>query len=145
MADLAHMDQECRRYGSDGAWARRGSAPPKYILGDVGAQYEEGIALVDFLGRNRIPFRSAESSYFSGLTDTQANELTELFGTDFSRFGFWYSFSLNERGEGPLTFPAPTIPASPTVPISPEPASVSLEPKDDPAPRKKTFFRFFRN
>ena len=144
MADLSYMDQELRRYGTDNGWLRHRSAPPKYILGDVGAQFEEGIALVDFLGRNRVPFRSAESSYFTGLTDSQADELTELFGTDFSRFGFWYSFSLNERGEAPLTFPAPP-PAPPVVSSPPEAVSVSPEPKDEPVPKKSGIFRFFRN
>ncbi len=144
MADLKYVDQECRRYGSDASWLKFGSAPPKYILGDVGSQYEEGIALVDFLGRNRIPFRSAESSYFTGLTDAQTKELTQLFGTDFSRFGFWYSFSLNERGEEPLTFPTPTV-ALTAVSAPPELASESPGPKGDPAPKRRGIFRFFSN
>ena len=144
MADLKYLDPACRRYGSDSDWFKFGSAPAKYILGDVGAQYEEGIALVDFLGRNGIPFRSAESSYFSGLTDAQVSELTELFGSDFSRFGFWYSFSLNERGEGPLTFP-PAPPPPPQVSTSPpEPASTSPEPEEVAVPKKRGFFGFFR-
>jgi hypothetical protein len=145
MADLGYMEPEFRRYGTDDDWLRRGSAPPKYILGDVGAQFEEGIALVDFLGRNRIPFRSAESSYFTGLTDAQANELTGLFDTDFSRFGFWYSFSLNESGDGPLTFPAPPPPAPAVISSPPEPPSALPEPNDDPVPKKRSIFQFFRN
>ena len=68
-------------------------------------QYEEGIVLIDFLGRNHVPFRSAESSYFPGLTETQICELRQLFGDDFSRYGFWYYFSLNEREPNVLTFP----------------------------------------
>jgi hypothetical protein len=72
----------------------------------IGAQYDEGIALVDFLGRHRIAFYSAESSYFSDLTEEQMNELDALFGADFSRFGFWYYFSLNEGCGRTFSFPS---------------------------------------
>jgi hypothetical protein len=106
MADLKHLGEQYRRY-EDEPWKGTGSAPAKYILGDVGCQYEEGIALVDFLGRNRLPFRSAESSYFSELTEEQAAELGQRFGSDFSRLGFWYYFSLNGAADRSLTFPIP--------------------------------------
>jgi hypothetical protein len=106
MADLKYMGLDFRRHDSSDKWMALGSAPPKYVLGDVGAQYEEGIALVDFLSRNGLPFRSAESSYFDELSEDQHCELKAIFGDDFSRYGFWYSFSLNERAEGRvLTFP----------------------------------------
>lgn len=120
MADLKYMDQGLRRYGQDEAWLKAGSAAPKYILGDVGSQFEEGIALVDFFGRNGLTFHSAESSYFSDLTEQQMGELKHRFGDDFSRFGFWYHFSLNEAGRRPLTFP----------PVQAPPA----EPEASPAP-----------
>ncbi len=105
MADLKYMEQEYRRYDQGTAWLKAGSAPPKYILGDVGSQFEEGVALVDFLGRNGLAFHSAESSYFPELTDQQIGELKQRFGDDFSQFGFWYHFSLNEADHRPLTFP----------------------------------------
>ncbi len=104
MADLSYFSRAHRAYASE-LWADMGSAPPKFILGDIGMQYEEGIVLIDFLGRNHVPFRSAESSYFPGLTETQICELRQLFGDDFSRYGFWYYFSLNEREPNVLTFP----------------------------------------
>jgi len=140
MADLKYMEPECRRYGNESAWLKFGSAPPKYILGDVGAQYEEGIALVDFLGRNRIPFKSAESSYFPELSELQLLELNQLFGADFSRYGFWYSFSLTE-GKGPLTFP--TIANSTEIPA--EKVGVLPERERELAPVKRSIFRLFRN
>jgi predicted O-methyltransferase YrrM len=107
MADLAHVDSAYRRYDSAPLWHAMGSAPPKYILGDVGSQYEEGIALVDFLGRNGIPFRSAEASYFPELADHQVAELERRFGEDFSQLGFWYHFSLNDAGGRTVDFPSP--------------------------------------
>ena len=116
MADLKYFSDDFRRYEIDAEWLAYGSAAPKYILGDVGAQYDEGIALVDFLGRNRIGFHSAESSYFPDLSDEQARELDALFGTDFSRYGFWYYFSLNEAGDRTLTFP-PKPQAPQTTPV----------------------------
>jgi hypothetical protein len=91
-------------------------ATPKYILGDVGSQYDEGIALVDFLGRHRIGLYSAESSYFTDLTEAQASELDALFGADFSRYGFWYSFSLNDAYGRTLSFP-PKPQAPQTMPV----------------------------
>jgi hypothetical protein len=106
MADLKFFSDDFRRYGNDAEWLAYGAAAPKYILGDVGAQYDEGIALVDFLGRHRIGFYSAESSYFSDLTEEQMNELDALFGADFSRFGFWYYFSLNEGCGRTFSFPS---------------------------------------
>jgi hypothetical protein len=105
MADLRHMEPQLRRYDSGSEWLNVGTAPPKYILGDVGAQYEEGIALVDFLGRNGIPFHSAESSYFEELSDDECDHLTRHFGSDFSRYGFWYYFSLTEAQASSLTYP----------------------------------------
>ena len=112
MADLKYMDPDFRRHGSADKWAALGSAPPKYVLGDVGAQYEEGIALVDFFSRNALPFRSAESSYFDELSEKQHRDLKAMFGDDFSRYGFWYSFSLNERSDGQaLTFPPRPTPS----------------------------------
>jgi hypothetical protein len=116
MADLRYFSDDFRRYGNDEEWLAYGSAAPKYILGDVGSQYDEGIVLVDFLGRHRIGFYSAEFSYFPGLTEAQVSELDALFGADFSRFGFWYYFSLNE-GCGPtLSFP-PQPQAPQTTPV----------------------------
>lgn len=120
MADLRYFSDDFRRYGIDAEWLARGSAAPKYILGDVGSQYDEGVALVDFTARNRIGFYSAESSYFSDLTEEQASELDALFGADFSRFGFWYYFSLNEAGGRTLTFP-PRPPGPPAADITPIP------------------------
>jgi hypothetical protein len=119
MADLRYFSDDFRRYGIDAEWLACGSAAPKYILGDIGSQYDEGIALVDFLGRNRIGFYSAESSYFPDLTENQARELNALFGADFSRNGFWYYFSLNEAGGRTLTFPPrPQAPQAPqTTPV----------------------------
>lgn len=140
MADLAYMGSEFRLYGRDDVWLKLGSAAPKYILGDVGAQYEEGIALVDFLGRNRIPFRSAESAYFSDLTDAQRKELGERFGSDFSPFGFWYSFSLNDR-EGPLTFPQPVPPPE----MAPTLTRVVLPAPSAPPAKRKSIFSLFRS
>ena len=113
MADLNYMGADFRRHDSAPQWQKLGSAPPKYVLGDVGAQYEEGIALVDFCSRNALPFRSAESSYFGELSDDQYRELQGTFGDDFSRYGFWYSFSLNERGNRELTFPPRPAPPAP--------------------------------
>lgn len=110
MADLRYLPHGFRRYGSDAQWHGAGSAAPKYIVGDVGTQYDEGIALLDFLGRNGIEFRSAESSYFAELAEAKAAVLAGLFGDDFSRLGFWYYFSLNEAGARPLTFPPPPPP-----------------------------------
>ncbi len=107
MADLKYLGNDYRRYDSDAAWKSTGSAPAKYILGDIGSQYEEGIALTDFLGRNGLAFHSAESSYFSELTEEQASELDRRFGANFSRFGFWYYFSLNDAANRELTFPRP--------------------------------------
>jgi len=123
MADLRYMGQEYRRYDQDAAWLKAGSAPPKYIFGDVGSQFEEGVALVDFIGRNGLTFHSAESSYFPELTQQQIGELKQLFGDDFSLFGFWYYFSLNEAGGRPLTFPPvqlrpTTDDAAPTLPVT---------------------------
>jgi hypothetical protein len=116
MADLRYFSDDFRRYGNDADWLAYGSAAPKYILGDVGSQYDEGIALVDFLGRHRIGFYSAESSYFSGLTEAQVSELDALFGADFSRFGFWYYFSLNDGCGRTLSFPPmPQAPQTPPV------------------------------
>jgi hypothetical protein len=133
MADLKYFSDDFRRYDADAQWLTAGSAAPKHILGDVGSQYDEGIALIDFLGRNRIGFHSAESSYFPELTEEQANELAALFKSDFSRYGFWYYFSLNEANGRTLTFPpkppAPT-PSAPE-PIAPEPPM----PPTPPAPR----------
>src|SRR5262249_40575962 len=88
MADLSRFDPSCRRHATVPRWPAMGSAPPKFILGDIGSQFEEGIALVDFLGRNGIPFNSAESSYFSDLTTERVAELDRQFGEDFSRLGF---------------------------------------------------------
>jgi hypothetical protein len=121
MADLAHVDPACRRYDSVPLWHAMGSAPPKFILGDVGSQYEEGIALVDFLGRNGIPFRSAEASYFPELTPGQVAELERNFGEDFSRLGFWYHFSLSDADDRPITFPAPMIRVTEAAAAEPEP------------------------
>jgi cephalosporin hydroxylase len=104
MADMRFFSQAHRSYAPE-PWAGTGTAPPKFIFGDVGTQYEEGLALIDFLGRNQIPFRSAESSYFPELTERHVYELVQLFGNDFSRYGFWYYFSLNERRSDALTFP----------------------------------------
>jgi hypothetical protein len=122
MADLRYLSDDFRHYGKDEEWLACGSAAPKYILGDVGSQYDEGIALVDFLGRHRIGFHSAESSYF-GLTEAQVSELDALFGADFSRFGFWYHFSLNEGCGRTLSFPPqPQVPqpqAPPATPVRP--------------------------
>ncbi len=125
MADLKYVSQDFRGYDSANKWLGIGTAPPKYILGDVGTQYEEGIALVDFCSRNRLPLRSAESSYFDELSEEQYRELVATFSEDFSRYGFWYSFSLNERGERSLTFPpramsaasVPKVVESPRTPI----------------------------
>jgi hypothetical protein len=136
MADLKYLGAEHRRY--DGApWKGTGSAPAKYILADVGCQYEEGVALVDFLGRNGLPFRSAESSYFSELTAQQVAEIDQRFGSDFSRLGFWYYFSLNEAAGRSLTFPS--LPAEPAV--TAPPATASAQPiligSNQVRPRKK--------
>jgi hypothetical protein len=137
MADLKHLGEEYRRYDGE-SWKSLGSAPAKYILGDVGCQYEEGIALVDFLGRNLLPFRSAESSYFCELSQEQAAELSQQFSGDFSRLAFWYYFSLNEAAGRSLTFPSlppdsgGTIPPAMSTPAHP----ISTEP-DQIRPRKK--------
>jgi hypothetical protein len=125
LADLKYMGRDFRLHRSNDKWQPTGSAPAKYVLGDVGSQYEEGIALVDFFSRNQLPFRSAESSYFNELSDSQLAELETRFGDDFSRFGFWYSFSLNERSGVPLSFPD----RPPPPPPEPEP-----EPPPPPPP-----------
>lgn len=104
MADL-HYHTEAHRTCAPEPWIELGTVPPRFILGDVGMQYEEGVALVDFMRRNRNPFRSAESSYFPELSENQICELRRLFGDDFSRYGFWYYFSLNEVERNGLTFP----------------------------------------
>jgi len=122
MADLGYVEPACRRYDSVPLWHAMGSAPPKFILGDVGTQYEEGIALVDFLGRNAVPFRSAEASYFPELTTEQVAELERRFGEDFSRLGFWYHFSLNDAGGRRITFPTP-------MPRLVEPAAAVSQPE----------------
>jgi hypothetical protein len=105
MADLTYMPEELKQFGTDKRWHPYGSAGPKYILGNVGAQYEEGIALVDFASRNRLTLSSAESSYFRDLTEAQASELEREFGSDFSRYGFWYYFSLNGLADRAISFP----------------------------------------
>ena len=128
MADLGYVDPACRRYDSVPLWHAMGSAPPKFILGDVGTQYEEGIALVDFLGRNGIPFRSAEASYFPELTTHQVSELERHFGEDFSRLGFWYHFSLNEAGGRPITFPPPVAPVIDSAAAEPDPGTSADRP-----------------
>jgi hypothetical protein len=132
MADLKYLGDDYRRYDSEAEWKSNGSAPAKYILGDIGSQYEEGIALVDFLGRNRLAFRSAESSYFQDLTDQQRVELEERFGADFSRLGFWYHFSLNDAGDRQLTFPHP--PQEPVV--TAPPLAYAAPPVGFPAPNR---------
>jgi len=132
MADLKYMDSNLRRYDSGADWLKLGSAPPKYVLGNVGAQYEEGIALVDFLGRNGIPFRSAESSYFEELNTEETASLEQAFGNDYSRYGFWYSFSLNEA-EAPISFPVvPTV-------EKPTEQSPDTPPVAAPPPPKRSF------
>jgi hypothetical protein len=136
MADLKYMDQHLRRYGTEEAWLKAGSSAPKYVLGDVGSQFDEGVALVDFLGRNQIPFRSAESSYFSELSQEQLAELSELFGADFSRYGFWYCFSLNDAEGAPISFPPSPPPPTQAAPPS-EAVANSARPK-------RSFFRFLR-
>jgi hypothetical protein len=140
MADLAHMDAGLREYDTDKLWFAAGSAPPKYVLGNVGSQFGEGVALVDFLSRNGVPFRSAESSYFDDMSESEVKELRERFGDDFSQFGFWYSFSLNEAQGRKISFPA--APPAPT----PEPAAAAPLPETPSVPptRKSSFLRFFR-
>jgi hypothetical protein len=105
MADLAYLPDSFRRFNDDAEWLKYGTAGPKYILGDVGFQYEEGIALVDFVSRNRLALRSAESSYFADLAQDQMQALEALFAADFSQFGFWYYFSLNWSAGRELSFP----------------------------------------
>jgi hypothetical protein len=123
MADLTYMPEELKQFGSDPKWYPYGTAGPKYILGTVGAQYEEGIALVDFASRNRMTLASAESSYFRDLTEAQARELETQFGDDFSRYGFWYYFSLNGLADRAISFPE--IP--PLASAAASPASESAE------------------
>jgi len=115
MADLAYMPADLRAFDSYPKWMRYGTADPKYVLGNVGGQYEEVIALVDFVSRNKMEIRSAESSYFPGLSLDQVRELETLFGDDFSQFGFWYYFSLNWAEGRDLSFPELYPPAQPTV------------------------------
>ena len=131
MADLSFFPAEFRGYDAASLWAPYGTAAPKYILGDVGSQYEEGIALVDFLGRNQVCFYSAESSYFPDLTEEQAAELNLLFGADFSRYAFWYYFSLEEAGGRTISFPpTPMVPETPASiqEISPSPQQAAPQP-----------------
>jgi hypothetical protein len=125
MADLNYVDSTFRRYDSGPLWQAMGSAPPKFILGNVGCQYEESIALADFLGRNGLKFHSAESSYFPELSQEQVEELKRRFGDDFSQFGFWYYFSLNEACGRDLNFP-PTSRIGETVALGPLLISVPL-------------------
>lgn len=136
MADMSYFGSDYRRYDSDTLWKSAGSVPLKYILGDVGCQYEEGIALVDFLGRNGLAFRSAESSYFEELTEPQVVELERRFGADFSRFGFWYHFSLNDAADRPLTFPRPPETVSPQ-PVASDSGAPNAESTSTERPRKK--------
>jgi hypothetical protein len=134
MADLKYMDPALRRYEAKPDWERLGSAPPKFILGDVGSQFEEGIALVDFLGRNSIPFRSAESSYFEELGADENANLIATFGDDFSRLGFWYSFSLNEADGRTLSFPELPIDVPETAP-----ATAAASTEESPVPSRRPF------
>lgn len=103
MADLTYLPPALKRFENEKQWHPYGTSGPKYIIGNVGAQYEEGFALVDFASRNGLPLLSAESSYFRDLTEAQAIELAAMFGDDFSRYGFWYYLSLT--GLADLTFP----------------------------------------
>jgi hypothetical protein len=138
MADLSYFGDEYRRYDSDSLWKSAGSAPCKYILGDVGSQFEEGIALVDFLGRNGLAFRSAESSYFEDLIEPQVVELERRFGADFSRFGFWYHFSLNDATDRPLTFPPLPEAVSPQPNVSHSGAPSTKPPSAEPPKKKRS-------
>jgi hypothetical protein len=122
MADLTYMPEDLKQFGSDSKWLAYGTAGPKYILGNVGAQYEEGVALVDFASRNRLTLSSAESSYFRDLTEAQAGELEKEFGDDFSRYGYWYYFSLNGLADRAISFPEiPPLPSSASVAASNNP------------------------
>jgi hypothetical protein len=138
MADLKFLGDAYRRYDSTALWNSKGSAPAKYVLGDVGSQYDEGIALVDFLGRNRLSFRSAESSYFPELTHDQVEELTARFGQDFSQFGFWYYFSLNEAKERELTFPQRD---AALVESAPPPSTTTLMPEKKTTSQTRSILR----
>jgi hypothetical protein len=135
MVDLKYFPEDFRCYNADAESLAFGSAPPKNILGDVGSQYDEGIALADFPGRNHIGFYSAESAYLSELTEERARELEALFGPDFCRCGFWYYFSLNEAPGRTLTFPSAPPPPPPEVndaPVPPKPPT----PQPVQAPRR---------
>ena len=125
MADLTYLPEELNQFGSDPKWHPYGTSGPKYILGTVGAQYEEGVALVDFASRNRLTLSSAESSYFRELTDVQARELETEFGDDFSRYGFWYYFTLNGLADRAISFPE--IAPLPSAALSPANATESPE------------------
>ena len=135
MADLDAFPSHFRGFDQAGEWLKYGSASPKYVLGSVGAQYEEGVALVDFASRNQMRLLSAESSYFGELNAEQVAELDTLFGPDFAQYGFWYYFSLNQA-TGPLSFPERPVAIAARSAGAPAPAGQShpAQPAAAPAP-----------
>lgn len=125
MADLDAFPAQFRGFDRAGDFLTYGSAAPKYVLGSVGAQYDEGVALVDFASRNQMRLLSAESSYFGELSEDQVRELDRIFGPDFSQYGFWYYLSLNQA-QGPLSFPERPVAIARS---APEPSAPQGQPE----------------
>jgi hypothetical protein len=97
-------------YEGRALWKGNNWEGPRYRIGIIDSAVEQGLSIMDFSTRNKLPLHSSDYSFHTEFSEDQINELINVIGREFfSLNGHWFWFSLNEI-PGPFTFPKFTPP-----------------------------------
>lgn len=128
LSDASNLKPENSYYQNHGLWKGNNWSGPRLRLGKIDTAVEQAVAIVDFCSRNNLELHSADQSLRKEIAEKPqrlADMKTALPTEMFSLAAHWFYFSLCEKKEGVLTFPAYIPPAENSQVQNPSPLSPS--------------------